>query len=137
MVEQFDNTFKTYADVIRFVATKINVGDGWEGDYEYHPFSHGDVSKGFLELMIPVADSRGRLLRGAAGNGPIFIFLYNRGAWSYCGEMHGATITAETVEENTAFVVYSHTSVRAGVERRYRLRGNTYECVAEQEIITD
>jgi hypothetical protein len=134
MVEQSTSPFTSYADVVRFVARKMNV-DGWEGDCEYHPFSQEDVSKGFLELIIPVADSRARLLRGAAGNGPIFVFVYNRGTWSYYGEMHGATVTAETVEGNTEFVTYSHTSARAGVQRRYRLKGITYECVSEQEIV--
>jgi hypothetical protein len=136
MVEQFTSTFTSYADVVRFVATKMDVDD-WEGDCEYHPFSQEDASKGFLELMLPMADSRGRLLRGAAGNGPIFIFLYYRGTWSYRGEMHGATVIVETVAGITEFVVYSHLSAMAGVERRYRLGGVTYECVSEREIATE
>ena len=135
MVEHSINTFTSYADVVRYVARKLNV-DSWEGDCAYHPFSQKDVSKGFLEVIIPVADSRGRLLRGAAGNGPMFVFLYKRGTWSFCGELHGAIVTAETVEGGTEFVTYSHTSARAGVERRYRLERLTYECVLEQEIVT-
>lgn len=135
MVEHFNSIFTSYTDVVSFVAGKLNV-DAWEGDCEYHPLSQENVSKGFLELIIPVTDSSARLLRGVAGNGPIFVFLYNRGTWSYYGEMHGATVTAETVEGNTEFVTYSHTSARAGVERRYRLKGITYECVLEEEIVT-
>ena len=135
MVEHSTETFTSYADVVRFVARKLQV-DAWEGDCEYHPFSQKDLSKGFLEVIIPVADSRGRVLRGAAGNGPMFVFLYNRGTWSYYGELHGAIVTAETVEGSTEFVTYSHMSARAGVERRYRLKGITYECMSEEELVT-
>lgn len=135
MVEPSNITFTSYADVVRFVASKLNV-DAWEGDCEYHPISQEDVSKGFLELIVPVADSSARLLRGAAGNGPIFVFLYNRGTWSYYGEMYGAKVTAETFEGNTEFVTFSHASATTGVERRYQLKKITYECVFEEEIVT-
>ena len=51
--------------------------------------------------------------------------------------MHGATVIVETVAGITEFVVYSHLSAMAGVERRYRLGGVTYECVSEREIATE
>jgi hypothetical protein len=136
MVKEFTSTFTCYADVVRFVARRMDV-DAWEGDCEYYPFSQLDPTKGFLEVMLPMADSCGRLLRGAAGNGPIFIFLYDRGTWSYRGEMHGAKVVAETVEGVTGFIVYSHLSATVGVERRYRLAEITYECVSEQKIVTE
>ena len=136
MSDQLTRTLTTYAAVIRFIAETMGV-DGWEGDCEYHPLSHGDASKGFLELILPLADSRGGLLRGASGNGPIFIFLYRRGTWTYLGEMHGATVEADTGSGTTEFVVYSHESATAGVERRYRLRGVGYECVSETDIVAE
>jgi hypothetical protein len=123
----------SYPDVSRFVAELLGV-DAWEGESEYYPFSSADASKGFLEVVYPVADASGHLLRGAAGNGPIFIFLYRRGTWTYLGKMHGAKATAIATASTTEFNVYAHASATAGVERHYQLRGEEYVCVWEGDL---
>lgn len=129
-------TLTTYDEVVRFVAQRLSV-DGWEGDSEYYPCSDGDVSKGFLEIMLPVTDSNGRMLRGASGNGPIYVFLYHRGTWTYLGEMHGATVKANMFQGTTEFLVYGHLSSATAIERRYQLFGMTYKCVSEEEIVSE
>jgi hypothetical protein len=126
-------TFTNYDDVRVFVAGKLGI-DTWEGAYEYYPFSKGDPTKGFLEIIYPEADSSGRLLRGAAGNGPIFIFLYFSGRWTYLGEMYGAKVETDTTTDTTEFVVYAHVSATQGVERRYQFRTSEYVCVSEVDV---
>lgn len=126
----------TYSELFDFIRNNTGV-DAADCDSQYYPFCQSDPTQGFLELILPVADSRGRLLRGAAGNGPIFIFLYRRGRWSYLGEMHGTQVTADTASRTTEFTVYSHASASSGVQRRYSLQGERYECVAEEEVTNE
>ncbi len=117
-----------YTEVLSFVAQKIGV-TGSDNDYQYYPFSRDDTSRGFLELIFPVTDSSGRLLRGAAGNGPIFIFLYSRGTWTFLGEMEGTKVTPDTLNETIQFRTYSHVSAISGIERQYEFRHSEYVCV--------
>jgi hypothetical protein len=123
----------SYPELSHFVAGMMKV-DSWEGDSEYYPLSSADVSIGFLEVVYPVADGSGRLLRGAAGNGPIFIFLYCRGTWTYLGQMHGAKAVAIVTTNTTEFDVYAHATAASGIQRRYQLRGEEYVCVSETDI---
>ena len=132
MPEETNRILNSYSEVSGFIADLMGV-DGWEGESEYYPFSSADASKGFLEVIYPLTDASGRLLRGASGNGPIFVFLYRRGAWTYLGEMHGAKASAILTNTVTEFNVYAHFSATTGSERHYQLRGGAYECVWERE----
>ena len=128
-------TFKSYLDVAAFISELLAVS-GWEGESEYYPFSAINPRAGFLEIVYPNADTSGRSLRGAAGNGPIFIFLYRVGTWTYLGEMQGVLATAITTDNITKFTVYAHMSAAAGIQREYQLSGENYVCVSEEEITT-
>lgn len=136
MPEESKRILNSYPDVSRLIAELMEI-DAWEGESEYYPFSSADATKGFLEVVYPVADASGRLLRGASGNGPIFIFLYCRGTWTYLGEMHGAKAAAIATTSTTEFKVYAHVSATAGVERRYQLRGGEYVCVSEADVTVE
>ena len=136
MTDDSKRIFTSYPELASFIAELIGV-DGWEGDTEYFPFSSDDASKGFLEIVYPVAAASGRLLRGAAGNGPIFIFLYCRGAWTYLGEMHGAKVEAVATSTITEFKTYAHISATTWIERLYRLSGGAYVCVMETDVSSE
>jgi len=133
MSQESNANLDSYPAVSQFIAKLLGV-DEWDGESEYYPFNSSDASKGFLEVVYPLADASGRLLRGASGNGPIFVFLYCRGSWTYLGEMHGAKAEAITADTMTEFNVYAHVSARSGIERRYQLSGGTYMCVAETDV---
>ena len=129
-------TFGSYQKLSHFIAERLEVDDWW-GEHEYYRFSSVDPSAGVLEVIYPVADSTGRILRGAAGNGEIFVFLYRCGSWTYLGEMHGAKATPIATTGVTEFRVYAHASATAGVERRYKLRGSVYACVSEEDVASE
>jgi len=135
MPEEPKSILNSYDEVSRFIAELIGV-DAWDGESDYYPFSLTDSTKGFLEIVYPVVGASGRLLRGAAGNGPIFIFLYCRGAWTYLGEMYGTKVTA-TTDNTTEFTVYAHVSATTGVERRYQFSDGAYVCVSEADVVEE
>lgn len=136
MPQESKKIFNSYPDVSRFISD-LMVVDAWEGESEYYPFAAADASQGFLEVVYPVADASGRLLRGASGNGPIFVFLYCRGVWTYLGEMYGAKAEAIATAMTTEFKVYAHASATAGIERWYQLREGAYVCVWETDVIAE
>jgi hypothetical protein len=136
MPEDPKKTLTSYPEVSRLITELLEV-NGWEGESEYYPFSSVNPSGGFLEIVYPVTDASGRSLRGASGNGPIFIFLYRLGTWTYLGEMYGARATAIATDSTTEFKVYAHVSASAGVEREYRLSEGKYVCVSEEDVNTD
>jgi hypothetical protein len=133
MPEESKTVLASYAEVSRFVAARLSI-DAWEGESEYYSFCAADPSAGFLEVVYPVADASGRWLRGASGNGPIFIFLYRCGTWTYLGEMHGAKTTSIASSSSTEFKVYAHASATETVERHYQLFGAEYVCVSEADV---
>jgi hypothetical protein len=125
-----------YHDVLRLVANAIGA-EATENDHQYYPFWQEDSSKGFLELIFPFSDSAGRFLRGAAGNGPIFIFLYCRGTWTFMGEMHGATVTPQPTNSATELLTYIHVSATAGIVCHYQLCDSEYRCTSEEDAIEE
>ena len=128
-------TFREYPDLYRAISASIGA-ELTDCEHEYYPLNSWDPGQGFLEVIFPFVDSRGRLLRGAAGNGPIFVFLYRRGIWTYLGEMYGAKVSADIDAGITKFSVYTHVSSNSGTERQYSLHNGEYICISEVNIGT-
>ncbi|MDP3981388.1 MAG: hypothetical protein Q8Q33_08260 [Chlamydiota bacterium] len=99
---------------------------------EYYPYDLHDPGKGFLEVVFPAAVGRG--LRGASGNGPIFVFQIFKGIWNPLGELNGAWVKPNYKLFPTGLNAYGHISAFEAIEYKWVFRSGKYVCVQEREV---
>ena len=79
--------YKSPIPLSRFLAKVLS-----NSEYRFFQFDRNNLAEGILIFIKPFVSGSGELVTGAAGNGPIYVFLSKKGSVRYLGEMRGAMI---------------------------------------------
>jgi hypothetical protein len=116
-----NNVFDYIAKQLEY--TREEAGLLGASEFEYFPFDNSDSGRGFIEVVFPAWG------RGASGNGPIFVFHYERGRCTEIGEVTGAWVEPDFTTSPTALNVCFDASGGRYGEYRHEFRNGRYTLV--------
>lgn len=105
--------------------------DGYRDMSQYFDLN----SDGTDELLILPIEICGNVIRGASGNGPIYIFQKNNEEWVKIGELNGNLLRIENEKTNgyNKLNTNYHMSVNSGIDYFYEYENGNYQMVFETE----
>lgn len=105
--------------------------DGYRDMSQYFDLN----SDGTDELLILPIEICGNVIRGASGNGPIYIFQKNNEGWVKIGELNGNLLRIENEKTNgyNRLNTNYHMSVNSGIDYFYEYENGNYQMVSESE----
>lgn len=105
--------------------------DGYRDMSQYFDLN----SDGTDELLILPVEICGNVIRGASGNGPIYIFQKNKEEWVKIGELNGNLLRIENEKTNgyNRLNTNYHMSVNSGIDYFYEYVDGSYQMVFESE----